>query len=193
MLDYVIVSLVVFAANAIPAFAPPTWSLLVFFELNFDLRAPLLVVLGVVSATLGRWLLATYMRHSTRWMPARYVDNMTSAGAALMRTRGRTWATFALFFASPLSSAQLFVAAGIMKTVRLRPLLIAFVLGRVITYSTYVTGAHFAKGSSIGDVLLDTLRSPWAIAAQLGMIVLIVLPGLRHWNHGDSHEKTSKE
>ncbi len=87
-MQYVLVALVVFAANAVPAFAPPTWSLLVFFELNFELHAPAIVVIGVVSATAGRWLLATYMRHSTRWMPARYVENMTSAGHAITKTRG---------------------------------------------------------------------------------------------------------
>lgn len=185
MTSYLIAFLVVFVANAVPAFAPPTWSLLVFLELNFELQPAALVTVGVVSATAGRAVLAYYMRHFTRWMPQTYVENMESAGRYLTKTRGRLWATFALFFVSPLSSAQLFAAAGIMKSVRLRPLILAFAVGRTITYSSYVTGAHLVKQSNFGDVVLETLKSPWALAAQVLMVVGVIALGMHHWNHED--------
>ena len=180
---YVLVALAVFAANAVPAFAPPTWSILVWFELSFDLRAPALVVLGVLGATTGRALLATYMRHSTRWMPKTYVENMRSAGEAVTAVRGRAIAVLALFLVSPISSAQLFTAAGIMRDVRLRPLLIAFAMGRTISYSIYVTGAHFAK-ASLGDVLIEGITSPWGVAFQVLMVAGIVALGSRPWTNG---------
>ena len=173
----------IFIANAVPAFAPPTWSLLVFCELNYDLQPAVLVVIGVAAATAGRALLAYYMRHFTRWMPRRYVENMESAGYYLTQTRGRLLATLGLFFLSPLSSAQLFAAAGIMKSVRMRPLLLAFAVGRSVTYTSYVTGAHFVKQSSFGDVVLESLHSPWAIAAQVVMVVAVIALGMRRWNH----------
>jgi len=180
---------VVFVANAVPAFAPPTWSLLVFLELNFDLQPAALVILGVLSATAGRTVLAGYMRRSTRWMPDTYVENMESAGRYLTKTRGRFIATLAIFFVSPLSSAQLFAAAGIMKSIRLRPLILAFAIGRSITYSSYVAGAHLVKHSSFGDVVLETLRSPWAIAAQIIMVIGVIALGMHPWNHDASEEK----
>ena len=183
---YVLVALAVFAANAVPAFAPPTWSILVWFELTFDLRAPALVILGVIGATTGRALLATYMRHSTRWMPKQYVENMRTAGEAVTAVRGRAVAVLALFLVSPISSAQLFTAAGIMKDVRLRPLLIAFAMGRTISYSIYVTGAHLAK-SSIGDVLLEGIRSPWGVALQVLMVLGVIALGARPWRNGRRH------
>lgn len=185
MTAYVIAILVVFVANAVPAFAPPTWSLLVFLELNFELQPAALVVIGVLAATAGRAVLAVYMRHSTRWMPHTYVANMESAGRYLTKTRGRLLATFALFFVSPLSSAQLFAAAGIMKSVRLRPLLAAFAIGRSFSYASYVAGAHLVKQSSFGDVVLETLKSPWAIAAQVLMVALVIGLGMHHWNHDE--------
>ena len=180
---YALVALAVFAANAVPAFAPPTWSILVWFALTFDLRAPVLVALGVLGATTGRALLATYMRHSTRWMPRRYVENMRSAGEAVTAVRGRAAAVLALFLVSPISSAQLFTAAGIMRNVRLRPLLIAFAMGRTISYSAYVTGAHLAK-SSFGDLLLEGIRSPWGVALQVLMVVGVIALGARPWTNG---------
>lgn len=183
MTGYLVAFAVIFAANAVPAFAPPTWSLLVFFELNLDLHPVLLVCLGVASATAGRTVLANYMRHSTRWMPHAYVANMEAAGHYVTRTRGRLWATIALFFLSPLSSAQLFAAAGIMKSMRLRPLIAAFALGRAVTYSVYVTGAHLVKSSELGDVLLEQLKSPWAVLAQILMVLMVIALGMHHWTH----------
>ncbi len=193
MSQYLVVVAAVFAANAVPAFAPPTWSLLVWFALSFELNAFWLVAVGVASATAGRTVLAIYMRHSTRWMPATYVANMEAAGQAITRTRGRTMATLALFFVSPLSSAQLFAAAGIMKTMRLRPLMLAFALGRTMTYSSYVAGAHAVKQSSVGDIVLENLRSPWAIVLQVLLVLLVVLLGMRRWGGGESSTSASKE
>lgn len=185
MTGYLIAIAVIFIANAVPAFAPPTWSLLVFFELRLDLHPVLLICLGVASATAGRAVLANSMRHSTRWMPHTYVANMEAAGRYLTRTRGRLWATFAMFFLSPLSSAQLFAAAGIMKTMRLRPLIAAFAVGRAVTYSVYVTGAHLVKSSDLGDLLLEQLRSPWAVLAQVLMVLAVIALGMHHWNHDE--------
>lgn len=179
---YLLVALVVFAANAVPAFAPPTWLILVWFELRYGTNVFATVCLGVLAATSGRALLATYMRHSTRWMPHAYVANMHMAGEYVTRTKGRMTTTLLLFFVSPLSSAQLFAAAGIMRSVRLRPLLAAFALGRSVTYTFYVTGAHVALSSNLGDVLVESMKSPWGIAAQIVMVLLIVLPGLRQWS-----------
>jgi len=150
----------------------------------------LLVVIGVLAATAGRGLLAYYMRHSTRWMPHAYVQNMESAGRYLTHTRGRMMATLSLFFVSPLSSAQLFAAAGIMRSVRLRPLLVSFAIGRSVTYSSYVTGAQLVKQSTFSDVVLETLTSPWAIAAQVLMVVGVIALGMHHWNHGNAPESS---
>jgi hypothetical protein len=188
MTAYLIAMLVVFVANAVPAFAPPTWTLLVFLEFNYELQPAALVLIGVVAATAGRALMATYMRRSTRWMPRTYVTNMQSAAQYLTKTRGRVFATFVLFFISPLSSAQLFAAAGIMKSVRLQPLLLAFAAGRTLSYSSYVTGAHLVKQSSVGDVVLETLKSPWALAVQLLMVAGVIALGMHDWTSDDSGE-----
>lgn len=185
MAQYLLAIGVIFAANLVPAFAPPTWLILVYFELNYELHPVWLVALGVVSATAGRALLAYSVRHSTRWLPHAYVRNMESAGHALTRTRGRIAATLGLFFVSPLSSAQLFAGAGMMKSLPLRPLLAAFAAGRTITYSSYVAGAHTLKASELGDILVEGLRSPWGIAAQIALTLAVIAIGFRHWNHAE--------
>jgi hypothetical protein len=48
----------VLGVNLMPAFGPPTWSILVLYTLNTDLPRGLVVITGAIAAALGRYLLA---------------------------------------------------------------------------------------------------------------------------------------
>jgi len=52
--QFLLVFGLVFVVNLLPAFGPPTWALLVFSSLNFDLPAPPLVVGGALAAGCGQ-------------------------------------------------------------------------------------------------------------------------------------------
>jgi uncharacterized membrane protein YdjX (TVP38/TMEM64 family) len=68
----------------------------------------------------------------------------------------------------------MFEAAGLAR-VRLRPLLGAFFLGRLVSYSIYV-GAASAAHDSLSHLFDKGLFSPEAIATQLvGVAVLIAI------------------
>ena len=167
--------------NALPAFAPPTWAALVFFLVNYDANPIALVILGVISATTGRAILAWYFRKFAHLVPTRFSHNMEHAGQYFNNQTGKRYAVLALFLVSPISSAQLFEAAGMMKTIKLRPLLAAFALGRTFSYSTYVTGAAAFVSTNFGEFLIEEITSPWAIAVQLLMIAGLVGLGLIDW------------
>ena len=92
------------------------------------------------------------------------------------------YAILALFLTSPVSSAQLFEAAGMMKTISLKPLLAAFAIGRTISYSTYVTGAAAIAATNFGELLIHELRSPWAIGVQVVMIAGLISLGSIDWH-----------
>jgi hypothetical protein len=62
--QYAIALGVVFGVNLLPAFGPPTWALLVFFSLDFNLPAVPLIVGGAMAAASGRFLLAS----GARWL-----------------------------------------------------------------------------------------------------------------------------
>lgn len=178
---YLVAAVIIIAMNALPAFAPPTWMALVFFLLEYDLNPAALVIIGVVSATSGRGILAWYFRKFSHLVPTRFSRNMEHAGSYLTSNPSRRYASLALFLISPISSAQLFEAAGMAKTVPLKPLLAVFAAGRTISYSAYVTGATVVAASNIGEVILHDLKSPWAIAAQVAMITAFILFGSIDW------------
>lgn len=170
---------VVFAVNLLPAFGPPTWAVLVFFSLDFDLPAVPLVLGGALAAASGRYLLASGARRlRPRFSPAR-LQRLDRAQAALGADRRRTAAGLGLFALSPVPSGQLFVAAGLM-TVPLLPLTAAFFAGRLVSYSIYLSAASLAE-RNLGDVALDALTSPLGMGLQLAMLVGLgaLLGGLR--------------
>ena len=99
-------------------------------------------------------------------------ESLGAAEHALVGSRGKAAAGLGLFALSPVPSAQLFVAAGLM-TVPLLPLTLAFFSGRLVSYSIYVAGASAAK-DSLGDVFDDSLTSPGGIGLQIVMLAALV-------------------
>lgn len=95
--------------------------------------------------------------------------------------RRRFYLVLTLFLTSPISSAQLFEAAGLMKSIALRPLVVAFAIGRLFSYSFYVTSVSVLKASNIGEIILHELTSPVAIVIQIAMIVGLILLGNIDW------------
>ena len=167
---------VVFAVNLLPAFGPPTWAVLVFFSLDFDLPAVPLVLGGALAAAAGRFVLANASRRLRPRLSVARVEHLDRAQAALSANRLRTAAGLGLFAISPVPSGQLFVGAGLM-TVPLLPLTAAFFAGRLISYSIYVSAASIAE-KNLGSLLLDALTSPLGMALQIAMLIgLAVLAG----------------
>lgn len=163
----------VFAINLLPAFGPPTWAVLVFFSLDFDLPTVPLVLGGALAAAGGRLVLAHASRRLRPRLSATRVEHLDRAQAALNANRLRAAAGLGLFAVSPLPSGQLFVAAGLM-TVPLAPLTAAFFAGRLVSYSFYIGAATIAE-QNFGSLLLDAITSPLGVALQAAMLVVLAL------------------
>jgi hypothetical protein len=69
MNEYLLAFAVIFAINLLPAFGPPTWSVLVLFVLNSDLAPVPLVAGGAIAASFGRFVLASSARHLRGHLP----------------------------------------------------------------------------------------------------------------------------
>lgn len=181
MREILIVFVVIVGMNLLPAFAPPTWTVLAYFALTLGISDPLLIAIGVLAASLGRWGLASIFRRYRDKLPNSYVRNMENAATYLTKTQHHARALLALFLISPLSSAQLFEAAGIMKSIAIRPLVLAFAAGRLVTYSITVTGASAVAASSFGEIFITSVKSPAAIALHVLMIAALVILGNIKW------------
>ncbi|HEY5711637.1 MAG TPA: hypothetical protein VIT38_07060 [Allosphingosinicella sp.] len=164
---------IVLGVNLLPAFGPPTWSVIVLYGLNSQLPWPVLVLTAALAAALGRFLLAHAFRLLAGRLSAKTRSNLKAARAALEKNRRNAILALGLFALSPLPSAQLFEAAG-LAGVRLFGFTAAFFAGRLVSYSIYAFTAHEIGRSSLGDAFRESLTSPVGLAIQVAMIALLV-------------------
>jgi hypothetical protein len=80
---------------------------------------------------------------------------------------------------SPLPSAQLFLAAGLLD-LPLGLLTLAFFLGRLVSYSIYVSIATLAD-KQLGNVIGHLFGSPWSIALQVGLLAAVCALPFINW------------
>jgi len=178
-MQYLYLFLIVLGVNLLPAFGPPTWTLLVFARIHWHLNPVALVVLGGLGAMLGRYLLAVAARRFRGHLSERLQGNLTATSDALLKRKSSVIATLALFAVSPLPSAQLFVAAGLLEF-NLIPLTLAFFAGRLVSYSIYVGVATVAE-RQLGSVLGHLLGSPWSITIQVVLLAAVAVLPFINW------------
>lgn len=165
---------IVFAVNLMPAFGPPTWALLVFARLQWpDIPPAALIAAGALAATSGRVVLALGTRRlGGRLSPERRA-NLEALGQTLAKSKTGLVASLAVFVFSPLPSAQMFMAAG-LADVPLLPLAGAFLIGRSISFTIYVTAATAAQ-ETVHRLFRQGITSPATIAIQLGGLAAVVV------------------
>lgn len=188
MLSLIYLVLLVFVFNLAPAFAPPTWSVLVLFSLNTDLPPALIVIAGAISAGTGRYSLARATGLLRNRIKGKSLKNLESAQKLFEEKSSRKILLLLFFIISPLPSAQLFEAAGLIGA-RLLPLTVAFFSGRLVTYSFYVAGASELKAHGIGELITKELTSVWAIIFQILMITAVVLLTRINWSRFHSKKR----
>ncbi|HLY83173.1 MAG TPA: hypothetical protein VKQ71_09305, partial [Acidimicrobiales bacterium] len=151
-MSYLVAVGVIFGVNLLPAFGPPTWSVMVLLKLHSHLNPVALVGLGAVAAALGRYVLAVASRKLRGRLSAERTANLAAAREQLTANRARSFVGLGLFALSPVPSAQLFEAAGLMD-VRLPPVVTAFFAGRLVSYSIYVAGASALTHTTFGQII----------------------------------------
>jgi len=165
---------IVFAINLLPAFGPPTWAVLVFARFHWhDIPPAALIAGGALAAAAGRLVLAAGTHKLRGRLSPERRANLEALGQTLAKSKSGVVASLALFVFSPLPSAQLFMAGG-LADVPLLPLAGAFLIGRSISYTAYVTAATAAE-ESVHRLLSQGLTSPSVIAIQLASLAAVVV------------------
>lgn len=181
MTTYLLFFALVLGVNLMPAFGPPTWTIIALYALNSGLPLAALILIGAAAAALGRLLLAYGFRLIGRRLSRKRRRSLAAARAVLERRRQGALLGLALFALSPVPSAQLFEAAGLMQ-VRLLGFTAAFFLGRLVSYTLYAGGARTLRHSDLGQAFADALTSPPGVALQIGAILLLVLLARIDWS-----------
>lgn len=166
--------------NAVPAFMPPTWSLLAYFHLRYQLSIWPLALVGASGAVVGRALLARGSRmFGMRWMSAERREHVQALSSELVRRRALSLSLLAFFGIGPIPTNHLFIAAGLAK-LPLLPVLAVFGVTRCVSYLLWVKAAETAA-QSLRDVITPTFGSAAALAAQVIGVLLLLLVFRLDW------------
>ncbi len=178
--SWLLVWVVTFVLNVIPAFMPPTWSALAYFHFREDLSIVPLAAVGATAAAGGRAVLALASRAlGPRMVPTAWRKNIETLVATLRARKAVGLPTLALFSLSPIPSNHLFIAAGLANA-PLLPILAAFLVGRFINYIIWI-GAANSAANSLGDVLSSGGTNWTAILSQVGGFVVLVVVMRLDW------------
>ncbi len=189
--EYLFLFALVYTLNLMPAFGPPTWSIIVLFGLNTQMPVPGVVLVGALAAASGRFTLAHGFRLLAKYVPQKTRRSLAAARAAFERRRRHGLAALALFAVSPVPSAQLFAAVG-LAGIPIAAFTAAFFAGRLVSYSIYAASAQLIAQSSIGDVFRNSLSSPVGIAMQvillIGLVLLLRIDWEKHFGPAPEYE-----
>lgn len=173
-----ILFVVIFTLNVIPAFAPPTWMALSYIGFKYPLQnIMLLALLGATAATLGRLTLAQLSRAiiRQRFLSQKTRDNIDALRKSLERRRTLTFSACLLYAFSPLPSNYLFIAYG-LTSLPWKLIAIPFFMGRFVSYSFWA----FAGSTAARNMGMDSVDGPsylgiYFVLSQFFLLGLVYL------------------
>lgn len=163
---YLLLFFIVLQINLIPAFMPPTWIILSYFLLTFQLAFFPVIVLGAIAATAGRVGLAYLGRHFFfRFFSHKSQQNFIYLGNFLKDKNKLTIPIVISYAFLPIPSNQMFLAAG-MANLNIKLVAFSFLMGRLISYTVWISATHYAISR------LDTVFSKQITHTQTIMLEL---------------------
>jgi membrane protein YqaA with SNARE-associated domain len=145
---YFLVFVATVVVDSVPVFAPPAWTVMLLLLLLFHLNPWVVVIIGVIGSTLGRYILSVYIpKVSSALVNRREDENLRYVGDKLTKAPFAAAMFVFLYTLTPLSTTALFTAAGIA---RVKPwyILPPFFRGRLITDGVMVYTGKYAAGNA---------------------------------------------
>jgi hypothetical protein len=172
----VVVFVVVFVLNVLPAFAPPTWTTISFVGLTMPEANWFLVpIVAAVSATTGRVVLAkgshALVRQNLLGEGAR--RNVDDIRLGIESRPALAFGTFLGYALSPLPSNYLFIAYG-LTSLPIARLAAPFFVGRLVSYTFWMGTASTV--SDWFDVDIDWFHSAHYFIAYYLLSQLLLIP-----------------
>lgn len=166
--------------NVAPAFMPPTWVILAFYVIHYDISLVPAVIIGATFATFGRVILALLSRNFLRpYLPKGSQENFNYLGEFLKK-KGRLTVPILIAYAFiPIPSNHIYITAGLARA-NLKMIATAFCVGRLISYSFWVTLADKAANNLDGIFAAHFSKTNALIAEGISLLI-IVLISLINW------------
>jgi membrane protein YqaA with SNARE-associated domain len=168
---YLLVFLLSFVVDLIPFIGPPAWTAMVYCQIKYDLNVWIVLVIGVIGSTIGRYLLALYMPYiSTRMLSRKKDEDLQFLGKKL---GGKKWQVQVFVFVYtliPVPTTPLFTALGMA---RISPMFVVlpFFIGKFISDALMVHAGKFAA-ENIEKIAEGLLSWKTILGSLVGLVLL---------------------
>lgn len=174
-IEYPLLAIFVLVMNIVPAFMPPTWTILVFFFLSYHLLPVPVVIIGALSATIGRVILYFIARtHFARFLPKSSRENLGAFGKYFYTHKHITIPALFIYAFLPIPSNQVYIATGLAR-INIRLIASVFFIGRLISYGSWIATAHLASNSLEHIFINHFSRTQALVADVLGFVLIYLL------------------
>lgn len=131
---YLLSSIFIIIINVVPSFMPPTWTVISFVYINYNVNLFLLTIIGSISSSTGRLFLAKLSGKFTEKLLSKEVSkSLNFLGKRIRKSPKSSFLAAFAWALSPIASNYLFIAVGSTKS-KMRYVLTGFFLGRTISY-----------------------------------------------------------
>lgn len=172
----ILLFLLVYLLNLIPAFAPPTWMVFSFIGFRYpEHQGTLLALAGACAATLGRVTLAklSHVIVRRRFLSEGTRANIDAIREHLERRRKLTFSVFLFYALTPLPSNYLFIAYG-LTGMGLPLIALPFFLGRLASYRLWsLTASTVARNVNFESTEALPYLSAYFVVSQILLLLLI--------------------
>jgi hypothetical protein len=171
ILIYFLVFLASFLVDVIPFIGPPAWTVMVFFQIRFQLNIWMVLFFGVTGSAIGRYCYSVYVK----WLSNRFIKeeknhDLGFLGERLSKNGWKVQLFVLIYTLIPVPTTPLFTATGVAG---IRPLHImpAFFVGKFISDAAMVlTGNYVAR--NITSIAHGFFSWQSLIGTVLGLFVI---------------------
>lgn len=171
---YLLVFIGSFLFDVVPVPLPPAFTIMIFFQITYELSIWLVVAVGVAGSILGRYLLTLYIPHLSGKIFRKAKNEDVEFLGNKMKEKGWKGHLFVLLYCLlPLPSTPLFLAAGMAK---LKPIYIipAFFVGKMVSDISAVLLGKYASENT-ADLLHGALSWKSITGLVLGLLLIFAL------------------
>lgn len=148
MLFYLLVFLFSILVDVVPFIGPPAWTVMVFFQLKYNLNIWWVLIAGVIGSTIGRYILTLYIPFiSEKFINQQKDDDLRFLGQKLSGTKWKVQLFVLIYTLIPVPTTPLFTAIGMA---RLKPfnVIIPFFIGKFLSDALMVYAGEFSVNNT---------------------------------------------
>lgn len=172
--QYILVFLGALLFDIVPFPFAPAFTIMVFFQILFDLNVWAVIIIGVLGSVLGRYILLLYAPlMANKYLKASKNEDIKFLGDKMNENKWKGVLVVLAYSLLPLPTTPLFLGAGISK---IKPIyiIIPFLIGKFTSDSIALHLGKFASENQ--QDIIDNLFSWQSIASfTLGFVMLFCL------------------